>query len=106
MNCSVRNETLTNRHVLSMGDSSSFNLKKRLGRIEDKEELGVLQDGKTPGSFTHVNLAVDADTSPILGLADVLYWMRPKRVQKAPSQVLAPVKEKETYIWFMGASNS
>ena len=27
MNCSVRTETLTNRHVLSMGDSSSFNLK-------------------------------------------------------------------------------
>ena len=104
MNCSVRNETLTNRHVLSMGDSSSFNLKKRLGRIEDKEELGVLQDGKTPGFFTHVNLAVDADTSAILGLADVLYWMRPKGQKAPPSS--AQVEEKETYKWFMGASNT
>ena len=104
MNCSIKPEVLENRHVLSLGDSTSFNLSKRLGRIKDVDQLGVLQDGKTPGFFAHVNLAVDAHTCAILGLADVLYWKRPQGQSK--SKASAPVQDKESYKWFVGAANA
>lgn len=104
MNCTIKAQDLSNRHVLCLGDSSAFNLSKRLGRIQDPECLGVLQDGKTAGFFTHVNLAVDAENSAIIGLADVLYWMRPKGV-KAP-KASACIEEKESFRWLLGARNA
>ena len=105
MNCTVTSESLNGRHVLVLGDSTSFNLSKRLGRIQDPENLGVLQDGQTPGFFAHVNLAVDAEQGAILGLADVLYWARPKGV-KSPSKSNTPLEDKETYKWHLGAKHA
>jgi hypothetical protein len=104
MNCAIPNQVLNHRHVVCLGDSSTFNLSKRLGRIKDQDKLGVLQDGKTAGFFTHVNLAVDAHNSAILGLADVLYWMRPKGVK--PPKASARIEEKESFKWFLGARNA
>ena len=105
MNCTVKSESLIGRHVLVLGDSTSLNLSKRLGRIKDPEQLGVLQDGKTPGFFAHVSLAVDAQRSAILGLADVLYWARPK-VGKPPSKTNASLQDKESYRWHLGAKHA
>ena len=104
MNCSIKSEVVQGRHLLCIGDSTSFNMNKRLGRIKDADKLGILQDGKTPGFFSHVNLAVDAHTSAVVGLADVLYWTRPKGIP-APKQSAA-LQDKESYRWVLGASNA
>lgn len=104
MNCYVKPEVLEGRHILCIGDTTSINLSKRLGRIKDVDQLGVLQDDKTPGFFAHVNLALDAYSSAILGLADILYWKRPQGQSR--SKQSDPIKDKESYRWFLGAANA
>lgn len=104
MNCSIKPEVLQDREVLCIGDSTSFNLSKRSGRIKDSSSLGVLQDGKTAGFFAHTHLALDAQSGSILGLADVLYWTRAK--DSKPSKKSTPTQDKESYKWFMGAANA
>lgn len=103
------NDLLSGRHVLAIGDSSSFSLKKREGKIRDKERLGVLEDNKTPGFFSHVHLVLDADSGHGLGLGDILLWCRPKHSsQQNGSQRRAQAKreEKESYKWLLGLQNT
>jgi hypothetical protein len=107
MNCSVKPEVLSGRHVLVIGDSTSFNLSKHKGRIQDAESIGVLNDGKTLGFHSHVNLVIDAEKADVLGLADVLYWSRPKgNKEKVGSSDNRLWQEKESYKWAMGVTNA
>ena len=76
MNCSVKPEVLPGRGVLVIGDSTSFNLSKHKKRIQSPEPIGVLNDGKPLGFHSHVNIAADAQTQGVLGVADILYWPR------------------------------
>lgn len=107
MNCTVKPEVLSGRHLLVIGDSTSFNLSKHKNRIQDPESIGVLNDGKTLGFHSHVNIAIDAQTEGVLGVADILYWSReaPKKKQSS-SPDKRPWQEKESYRWAMGAANS
>lgn len=66
MNCSINAGILENKEVLCLSDSTSFNLKKRSGRIQDFEQLGVLNDGKTKGFHAHASLALDAQNGSVL----------------------------------------
>jgi len=106
MSCAIRPEMVANRDVLHIGDTSTYNLSKRKGRIQDMEKLGVLQDGKTPGFFLHAGMAVDAERMTILGLADVQLWNRPK--VDAPTIEGQPKKlaDKESYKWYVGSQNA
>ena len=107
MNCSVKPEVLSGRHVLAVGDSTSFNLSKHKNRIQDPESIGVLNDGKTLGFHSHTSIVVDARTAGVLGVADILYWTRWESGKK---QASAPDnrswEEKESYRWAIGATNA
>lgn len=97
-------ERVQDRHVLVLGDSTSYNLKAHLGRLQDAERLGVLDDNRTPGFFAHAHLAVDAQSGHVLGLADLLFWMRP-RAQGA-KQLAREVEQRESYKWNLGAQQA
>lgn len=104
MTCQINQEVIKGRAILCIGDSTSFNLSNNCGRIKDPENLGVLNDGKTPGFGTHASLAVDAANFSIIGLVDMIHWKRPKDIS-AP-ELKDPVSTKEVFRWYMGASNS
>ena len=106
MSCQVKAELLADRHVLVLGDTTSYNLKSHMGRIQDGEQVGVLEDNKTPGFMCHVHLAVDAQSSNVLGLSDVLLWNRPKSQGKSLPSYMLKVEDKETYKWFLGIENA
>lgn len=107
MNCSVKPEVLAGRHVLIIGDNTSFNLSKREGRIKDSEAFGVLNDGKTLGFHSHINLVVGAEKEALLGVADILHWARHKAGKgKTEEPGKRAWQEKESYRWAMGASNA
>ena len=107
MNCSVKPNVLEDRHVLVLGDSTSYNLSKHQGRIQDTQAVGVLNDGKTLGFNSHIHLAVDAQTEAILGVADILYWSRPKAgKEKAADRDERLWEQKESYRWALGATNA
>ena len=97
---------LSHRHVLLLGDSSSYNLSGSIGRVKDRDRVGVLEDNRSPGFFTHVNLAIDADYRSILGLADVLFWTRKKVSKKTGSKPKAPLTQRESYKWSLGGDHA
>ena len=105
--CSFKKEALEGRHVLVIGDNTSFNLKSHLKRISDPSKIGVLADNKTAGFFAQASLAVDAETNHVLGLSDLLFWCR-WQVEKAGGSPKAGLKaeEKESQKWVLGAQNS
>jgi hypothetical protein len=106
MNCQVKAEVLEDKHVLVLGDTSSWNLKSHIGRIQDSERLGVLEDNKTPGFMSHVHLAIDAVSEDVLGIADVLLWCRLKSRGKRPSSYMQNWEDKESYKWPLGIDNA
>jgi len=59
MTCMIEPEIVKNRSVLHIGDTTMYNMSKHVGRINDVDQLGVLQDMKTPGFYLHAGLAVD-----------------------------------------------
>lgn len=107
MNCRIKPEVLADRDVLILGDSTSFNLSKHLGRIQDTDSLGVLNDNKTLGFHSHVQLVVDAQREAVLGLGDIIHWVRPKSdKQQSQGADTRPWQEKESYKWALGACNA
>ena len=110
---------VSGRHILVLGDTTSYNLGNHAKRIQNPGEVGVLEDNKTLGFFAHVNLAVDADTKDVLGVADALLWSRAKAPPPSKSdvsdvkgkspKVKAVVRasdDKESHKWFLGAQNA
>lgn len=95
---------IKDKDLLCLSDSTSFNLSKRSGRIQDFDKLGVLQDGKTKGFHAHASLALDASNGCAIGLSDLILWNR--SAQKAPDKNTVPKQSKESFKWHMGASNS
>lgn len=110
--CSICSDNLEEDHLLVLGDSSSINLDSHKGRIQDIWKMGVLEDNKSKGLLTHVNLAVDAKTNRVLGLTDVILWHRELADKGKTSQkrkverTHQNYEEKEGYKWLLGAQNS
>lgn len=105
--CSFANICLEGRHVLVLGDNTSFNLKNHVKRISDLSKIGVLADNQTPGFFVQANLAVDAQTKHVLGLSDLLFWCRWRAEKTAKdAKVALKADERESQKWVLGTQNS
>ena len=105
--CEFQQSAVAGRHVLVLGDSTSFNFKSHMGRITDAARMGVLDNNKTPGFFAHVGLAVDAATKDVLGMSDCILWTRKKAAAKAArTKAKAVDAEKESQKWALCAQNS
>jgi hypothetical protein len=105
---------VSGQDLLIFGDTSSYNLKKHVRRIRDAHRLGVLEDNTTAGYFTQCFLAVNAATESVLGLADLMFWNRPKRQKQlspAGKKLYKPTykmawEDKESSKWSLGIDNA
>jgi len=102
MNCEIKTD-LSDTEVLCLSDSTTFNLMKRKGRIQDFKKLGFLQGGKAKGFHAHASLALNAKDGSVIGLTDIIYWHRKGKQYK--NEHLAKAN-RESHKWYMGASNS
>ncbi|MFK8009877.1 MAG: IS4 family transposase [Saprospiraceae bacterium] len=103
--CTISETNVSGRHLLVVGDSSIFNLNKHKNRITDIEKLGVIQDGKTKGFYSHVSMVLCPKTSTIIGLSDILYWNQSSIKSTRNSRTTA-LENKYSYKWHLGVSNS
>jgi len=102
MNCTINTDCISGKDVLCISDSTSFNMKKCEGHVSDFENFGVLNGGETPGFHAHASLVLDADDGYLVGLSDIILWQRSKG-KKAEN---IPKRDKESYKWQLGATNS
>jgi hypothetical protein len=87
--------------VLLVQDTTSFNFAGR--QIDD---LGVLDDNRTPGFFAHTTLYVSTAGVP-LGLADQQVWTRAHtQKSKDDKHKALPIDHKESYKWLLALNHS
>lgn len=103
--CTIEEENLQGRHLLVIGDSCTFNMGKQSKRIKDIETMGVIQDGKTAGFHSHVNMVVCPESSTILGLSDMILWNQSKKKRKLNRKKM-PLEQKYSHKWHLGATHS
>lgn len=116
MSCGVKPVASAGKHLLILGDTTSFNLNRHMGRIQDPDRIGVLEDNKSSGFFSQVSLAVDAKRGDVLGVADLLFWNRDKvekpvaakgeKAAKRSPKIWEPLENRETYKWCLSAANA
>lgn len=106
--------SLVGRHILSLADGSNLDCSGAAGRIaRNGQDLGVLNNNKTPGMIAHASLAFDLGSGRIIGLADLILFNRPRSVtplhsHRNNSSLSRKLKDdqKESYAWRMGADHS
>jgi hypothetical protein len=95
-------------------DRSSFSLKLG-GRSREgwAEEVGVLEDNRTPGFYLMPSLVLERDTQHCIGLGDVVLHTRPKSTLGPKEKVKArvrraglPLEHRETGAWAIAACNT
>lgn len=90
------------RHILAVQDTTEINF---AGRDAGRVGFGPGGDGVCDGFFIHALIAVDIDTSAVLGLLDAQIWTRP------PSEAARPRRQrefekKESFRWQWGAERA
>lgn len=97
---------VSDRHVLSIQDTSEFHYHQHIGRIKDGSGLG--EAGRSPlGYFIHPSLVVNAADGMILGLSDVHLFNRPwQRQVDTSSRKQRPIEQKESYKWISSSQRS
>ena len=96
------------KHVLAINDTTSLNLQKHVGRLQE-EGLGYIGGGvgKHLGFHLHPTLLVGAENFHILGVSSIQVWVREEVTQqrKAVYKELA-IEEKESYKWIRAAEET
>lgn len=95
------NETVKDRHVLIVQDTSEINYQKKSGRVHG---LGTVGNGTDVGFFIHPALVIDADTGGCLGAATVHLENRLKKASDDYQKL--PIEDKESYRWISTAEMS
>ena len=109
--CEIPLDAIRGQRLLVLGDTTNFSLKGQAPYLDDSEKLGYLDDNETSGLHGHVNLVVKQENGHILGLSDIILYMRPKkdyvdRAEKSLASRSQSFIEKESYKWVLGAQNS
>jgi hypothetical protein len=102
--CTIRSSQLAGRHLLVLGDSTSFTLHSHIDRIQDSSRIGVIEGNRTRGFLAHAQLGVDALSGDIVGMADALFWSRTQVKQKRKAS--PNWKDRESYKWALGMRNA
>lgn len=108
LSCQIDENIIENQQLVIYGDTSNFSLKKLISRLKDPEKIGVLDDNKSSGFHSHVNLVAKRDNTDILGLSDIQIWSRPQVLEGKTNSERENLKfeEKESSKWSLGVSNS
>ena len=92
-------ERVKNRHVLGIQDTTEINYQSNDGRAHG---LGTVGNGKDIGFFMHPMLVLDANTSGVIGCAEIDLWNRHEKAAENYAQL--PIEEKESYRWITTAT--
>jgi hypothetical protein len=82
------------RRIVAAQDTTEINFS---GRDRGRKGLGPAGDGKTPGFFCHVMVAVDADEEDLLGIVHAHIWTRSGK--RAPARRSRAIEDKESIRW-------
>jgi len=106
--CKISSESIKGKRLIVYGDTTSYNLKKQIADLIDREKVGCLDDNKTPGFHVHTNVVANRSSGNILGLSDLLIWSRAQVAEgKTNSQrEKIPFTDKESSKWSKGVTNS
>ena len=98
-------------HILCIQDTTELKFDVDNGRI--RKGLGRLGNEFCKGFFLHPGLLVDANNYAILGLSDVIHYVRPEVMRTKKSDIKRnmsyknlPIEEKESYRWIKLAENT
>jgi hypothetical protein len=102
------------KDILVTQDSTSIGLKgKSRSKKYWQDNIGVIDDNRTPGFYVHCSLSIDWESFSLLGLGDLALYSRPlntlnkKEKQKArTARRKLPIEQQESYVWALCASNS
>lgn len=92
-------ESVTDRHVLAIQDTSEINYQAHAKRVSG---LGPVGNGKDVGFFIHPLLVIDAKDETCLGLGAIKTWIRTQEAD--PNYQKLPIEEKESYRWIETAA--
>ena len=82
------------RRIVAAQDTTEINFS---GRNCAPQDLGPAGDGKTPGFFCHVTVAVDVDDEALLGVVDARIWTR--SAKRATARRSRAIEKKESIRW-------
>jgi hypothetical protein len=82
------------RRIVAAQDTTEINFS---GRDRGRKGLGPAGDGKTPGFFCHVMIAVDADEEDLLGVVHARIWTRSDK--PATARRSRAIEDKESIRW-------
>jgi hypothetical protein len=85
------------RRILAVQDTTEINF---AGRDKKRRGFGPAGDGKTPGFFTHLVMAVDVENEAVAGLLDAEIWTRP--CGRVASRRGRAIEAKESGRWLSG----
>ena len=89
------------RCIVAAQDTTEVNFS---GRDKRRKGLGPGGDGKTPGFFTHVTLAIDADDEAVIGPVSAQIWTR--ETAEAVKYTKRPFEDKESARWLKAAESA
>lgn len=106
--CDIPEKSVFGEQLVVYGDTTSYNLKMKLAQIRDRDKIGCLDDNRTAGFHSHVNLVANRKTGNLLGLSDIQLWSRPQvKIGKTNKErERLPFEEKESAKWSRGVRNS
>lgn len=100
--CAEQAKMLDSGHLLVINDTTEINFQRHQGRIRPNSGLGKVGNNKDIGCFIHAALAVDANSSDVLGLCYLKQWTRqhdePTTLKAAHKK--RAIEQKESYRWF------
>ena len=82
------------RRIVAAQDTTEINFS---GRARGRKGLGPAGDGKTPGFFCHIMVAVDADEEDLLGIVHARIWTRSD--EPAAARRARAIEDKESMRW-------
>lgn len=101
-------ELSKDRHVLSIQDTTEFNLSGQRGRVKAQSGLGKTTKKDVLGFMLHSSLVIDAFVGSALGYSYIKTWERkeetPDRHVRKYQQL--PIEAKESYKWIAATNQS
>jgi hypothetical protein len=105
--CSRSSSLCQGRHILCIQDTTEMNFFSQKHRIKEDSGLGRLDGAKpTLGFKMHSVLMLDAQSSDLLGFADLKLWHRSENMpnRRLRKYQTLPIEQKESFKWIEAAT--
>ncbi len=112
--CHIEESSVAGKDILVALDGTSIgSCLRRKNRKRWVDELGVIDDNRSPGFYAYPSLVMEKSSGRVLGVGDISIHTRPlvpgtpvERKRLRGSRRSLPFDEKEGYVWPLVASNT